>query len=116
MKFICTLIILVFSSQNALATYVCKGEVKGLAIDPKNGAVLAETIATLTWPKLCSVKQDMNGVSVDVCKTIYSTLLSAQLTGKSVMLWFDDEKDCSLASHPAWQELTGWYFGPMLTD
>lgn len=103
--------ILLFSFS-ANASYTCAGEVKGVSISPGNGRLLVAKIGPLQWPVLCSVSGDYNGVKAETCKTIYSTLLTAQTAQKPVTMWFNDGKDCS--QHPAWYALTGWYFGPML--
>lgn len=104
------------ASTSSLANYVCTGAVSGVGIDPKSGAVLVERIGTLEWPRLCSVETETNGTSVEACKVIYSTLLTAQTAKKNVRLWFNDDKDCTKQSHTPWENLTGWYFGPVLTD
>jgi len=106
--------LLTLFSINSYANYTCVGNVNGLSIDPKSGDVLVDQIGTLSWPRLCSIKTEQNGVSPDTCKVVYSTLLSAQMADKQVRLWFNDGKDCSLDSHTEWQFLTGWYFGPRI--
>lgn len=108
-----TSLLLVFSSHS-WATYTCGGKVTGVAIDPKNQLVLAESIGPLVWQSLCSVKEQYNGVDAETCKLIFSALLTAQMANKSVTLWFNDGKDCTKASHPSWSTLTGWYFGPKI--
>lgn len=109
-------LILCFFSYSVSASYTCSGKVKGIAISPKNGRILAERIGPLVWPELCSVKTELEGVSVESCKVIFSTLLTAQMADKTVTLWFNDDKDCSQASHAPWTPLSGWYFGPKLSD
>jgi hypothetical protein len=103
-------------SASAFSNYVCSGAVNGVGIDPKSGAILVQSIGVLEWPKLCSVRAEINGTSVEACKVIYSTLLTAQTTQKSVTLWFNDGKDCSKVSHVPWETLTGWYFGPVINN
>lgn len=103
-------------SSNASAAYTCVGKVSGIAIEPRNGNVIVERLGPLVWPRLCSVESEFNGVSAETCKTIYSTLLSAQMADKTVTLWFNDGKDCSVDSHTPWRTLTGWYFGPKLSN
>ena len=93
----------------AQATYQCTGTVTDLAISPGTGTVAA-TVGTLSWVYLCQIGATYNGVSSDVCKAIYSHLLSAKSTGKQEMFWFNDTLTCT--THPAWANLTGWYFGP----
>ena len=108
------LILCVFFSVGANA-YTCSGKVKGVSIEAKTGDVLVESIGPLSWPRLCKVDSEYDGISPEACRIVYSTLLTAQSTGKDVTLWFNDSKDCSAASHPSWQWLTGWYFGPKLS-
>ena len=94
--------------------YTCQGKVVGLSIDPKSGAILAERIGTLLWPRLCSVSFQLNDVSPASCKIVYSALLTAQSTNKEVIMWFNDDKNCNQNSHTPWATLTGWYFGPKI--
>ena len=110
----CFIVLISLFSFQAFATYTCAGKVKGLTISPQSGQLLAETLATFTWPGICSINTDFNGISPEVCRVIYSTLLTAQTTDKTVTFWFNDNLDCSTNSHPAWHPLTGWYFGPMI--
>ncbi len=114
MKKIILFTLMFHSASSLAATYTCEGKVQGLSINPQTGSVLAEKIGPLAWPVLCSVKKEENGVAVETCKMIYSTLLSAQMSDKSVMLWFNDSKDCTAASHTPWHDLTGWYFVPKI--
>lgn len=114
-----TLLFLVFcfvSASSFAVTYPCEGKVKGVTIDPKYGHLFAENIGPLQWPRLCSVNEEYNGIQPDACKVVFSILLTAQTTQKSVKLWFSDGKDCSLGSHPEWEILTGWYSGPTIMD
>ncbi|WP_123422173.1 hypothetical protein [Gallaecimonas pentaromativorans] len=109
------LLIFLFSLP-ACANYTCTGPVLGVAIEPKTGDILVEKLASLSWPRLCSVTSVKNGVSLESCKAVYSLLLSAQAQNKSVILWFNDGKDCTTTSHPTWNMLEGWYFGPELMN
>lgn len=104
----------VLTSQTALADYTCSGPVSGVQISP-GGVVSATSYAGLSWVYLCSVETSQNGVSPATCKSIYAMLLTAQTSGKSVTLWFNDEpKTCT--SHTPWTWITGWYWGPALQD
>jgi hypothetical protein len=104
----------VLFAGTANATYTCSGPVSGVVVS-RDGVVAAQNFSGLNWVYLCSLTTPINGVSVDACKGIYSLLITAQATGKSVVTWFnDDPKTC--ASHPAWAWLTDWYWGPMLQD
>jgi len=102
--------ILMIATGSANAIYTCSGPVTGVAIEPATGDLIPETAGGLSWPRMCSVSVDKNGISTESCKVIYSTLLTAQTTGKNVTLWFNDSGNCSSSSHPEWQLLHGWYF------
>lgn len=104
----------IFFSTNLFAKYTCKGQVQGVSFEPKTGALYVEKIGPLQWQRLCKVNADYNGVSPETCKAIYSILLTAQTTKKEVVLWFNDDQDCSTSSHIPWSTLTGWYFGPKI--
>lgn len=104
----------VLASQTALANYTCSGPVSGVQISPA-GVVSAASYAGLSWVHLCSVETAQNGVSPATCKSIYAMLLTAQTSGKSVRLWFNDDPN-TCASHTPWTWITGWYWGPMLDD
>ncbi len=103
--------ILAISVSPAFANYSCSGAVQGITISP-DGQVFASSIGSLSYPRICSVTATSNGVSTEACKVIYSALLTAQTTGKTVSFTFNDAGDCN--SHTAWGWLTGWYFGPVI--
>lgn len=107
-------VVCICMSSTAMANYVCAGQVYGVSISPKSGALMAERIGPLSWPQLCKLNIEYEGVSAETCQAIYSMLLAAQMSQKNVTLWFNDGKDCSAESHPPWQLLTGWYFGPRI--
>ncbi|GAB1624099.1 hypothetical protein AAOGI_41490 [Agarivorans albus] len=107
---------LMFVVLPSLANYTCYGEVKGVSIEARTGHLIVENIGPLEWPRLCSVDRDYNSISPEACRVVYSTLITAQTTQKSVIMWFNDGKDCSRESHQPWKVLTGWYFGPKLHD
>lgn len=92
----------------ANANYSCAGTVNNLALNPDG--VLTATIGSLQNVYLCQIGATRNGVSSDVCKAIFAHLLSARTTGTLVQLQFSDSLTCT--THPAWSNLTGWYYGP----
>ena len=104
--------LLIFSSSS-FSQYVCEGDVKNVTIAP-DGQVFAGSIGPLSWPRLCNVSVEENGINPETCKVIYSALLTAQTTGKKASMSFNDGGSCS--SHTAWGWLTGWYFGPKLIN
>ena len=106
------MILLIFAIQPRFAqAYTCSGPVTGLTTSPV-GLVVAESMGGVSWAYVCQLGTNYNGVTPEACKAIHATLLTAQLTGKQVTLWFTDGGNC--ASHQAWTPLQGWYFGPQL--
>lgn len=113
-KLILSIFMLLSFSQNAFAAYTCSGNVKGTTVHP-NGTIYVEGIGGgLRWVVLCSLKTDYGTISPEACKGVHATLLTAQTTNKQVVFWFNDELTCT--THPAWRQLTGWYFGPKLAN
>ncbi len=111
------LIFLLLVSGYACAKYTCTGGVQGVSINPRNGTILVEKLAGLEWPVLCSVQAEANGITAEACRSIYSILLTAQMSQKEVSLWFDDDATGgSCDSHGSWTYLKGWYFGPRLNN
>jgi hypothetical protein len=111
--FRCLLIVVSLSGTAQAAQYYCDSHVSGTT-SQRGGDVLINQFAGSGWLTLCSMASAQNGVPPDQCKSVYSTLLAAELAGKRVRLWFNDNLTCS--TQPAWTYATGWYFGPMLLD
>jgi len=97
----------------AHANYFCEGKVHHVAVGP-GGQVTVHADPGFHWDYLCSVTTATNGVSVDACKAIFSALLTAQATDKTVQWAFNDSLSCT--THPDWQYLTGWYWGPVVLE
>jgi hypothetical protein len=108
MKKAMAILTLLIAPALAEANYTCTGTVDDLALT-LDGVVVA-SIGPLRWVYLCQIGGSRNGVGSEACKAIYAHLLSAKTTGKQEMFWFSDSLTCT--SHPTWQDLTGWYFGP----
>lgn len=105
------LVLLMLASSPAFATYSCVGPVKGLSIN-QTGAVLAESVAGVSWGYLCSVTTTQNGYDPETCKVVYAGLLAAELSGQNVELWFNDSLTCTTHTQYSW--LAGWYSGPAI--
>jgi hypothetical protein len=101
------------SVQAQAAVYSCEGSV-GNVTTARGGDLLLETFAGSSWMILCNLTTTLNGMTPDQCKTVYSQLLAAQLAGKKVRLWFNDNLTCS--TQGGWQVASGWYFGPTVMD
>jgi hypothetical protein len=92
------------------ASYSCLGTVSTLGLNP-SGLVVA-SVGSLSFAYLCNVTATYNGVTAEVCKAIYAQLLAAKLNAQTVAFFFSDGLTC--ATHPAWADLTGWFYGPEL--
>lgn len=92
----------------ASADYSCEGTVGNLALNPSG--VLTVTVGSIENVYLCQIGTTRNAVPSDVCKAIFAHLLSAKNTGALVRFQFSDSLTCT--THPAWSDLTGWYYGP----
>ena len=112
MKFAKRMILLsLLCMSTAQANYWCTGKVTGISVS-KTGSVFVSTDQGFSSVAVCTIGTTGNGVSPELCRNIYATLLTAYLTDKSVTFAFDDALTCS--NHPAWGWLTGWYHGPEL--
>ena len=101
---------LVSMSGSALAVD-CTGTVNNLSLQLNSTGTVTLSLAggpTMTY--LCDVDgtANRNGVSPTVCKTMYSTLMAAKVSGKKVLIRFYDHESCS--SVPAWDNAgsLGW--------
>ena len=104
-------------ASSAQASYICSGAVSGVAVNPFNGQLMAERVAGISWPILCNLNGVDRNITPESCKAMMTLLLSAQMSGKTVTLWFNDEDEGgSCSSHQGWQPLTGWYFGPKIDE
>lgn len=100
----------------AWANYSCSGTLDAVTLAPGTGiVVVSSSSAGLSWVYLCALEgstSSANGtVTPEQCKAMYSLLLAAQASGRSVTFSFNDSLTC--AAHPAWAWLTGWYWGPV---
>lgn len=101
-------LVLMSATPAALAGYTCGGPVRGVAIDT-SGDILAESIGPVIWPRLCNIRTAVNGIPPESCKIIYSTLLAAQASGRSVTFWINDPAT-TCATLAQWQWVNGFYF------
>ncbi len=99
---------LLSASPAALAGYTCSGVVRGVAIE-SNGDVFAESIGAVSWPRLCNVRTNMNGITFEACKAMQASLFVAQASGKTITLWVNDPATTCATLVP-WQFVNGLYF------
>jgi hypothetical protein len=103
----------VLASPAALADYSCGGPVNGVTVSGA-GVVSAESAGGTHWTYFCQLGATTNGVDPEACKGILAVLLTAQASGKSVNLWFNDSLNCSADRSWAW--LAHWYWGPSIQN
>jgi hypothetical protein len=112
---IALLVCLSFSTP-AWAAYTCTGTVDSVSVSPGTGVVILYMSAGLNAVYLCTVdgsSASANGtVTPTQCKAFLSILMTAQASGRSVSLAFNDSLTCT--THDPWAWLTGWYYGPVL--
>ena len=92
--------------------YSCAGTIDSLALNPSGLVTLSSYSAGVTSAYICSIGSTYNGVTADVCKAIFAQLVAAQATGSTVSWYYSDTLTCT--THPAWEMLTGWYYGPQV--
>jgi len=103
--------ILVSMWGNAYSQVDCTGTVDNLSLQLNSvGTVTISLSGGPTATYLCDVDgtSARNGVSPTVCRTMFSTLLTAKTTGKKVLIRFQDYTSCSAV--PAWANAgtVGW--------
>lgn len=94
----------------ASAVVDCAGEVSSLSLQLNNvGTVTLSLAGGPAYTYLCDIDgPGRNGVSPQVCRTMYATLLTAKATNKKVTIRFYDHNACSAV--PAWANsgALGW--------
>jgi hypothetical protein len=101
------LVSLIFLSAQAHAVYSCTGPVGGVSIDGSGSIVVAQ-LAGIHWQVVCNVNVAQNNFEPNACKAIYTHLITAQTTGKTITIHFNDSGSC--ASHADWTTASGLYF------
>ena len=104
------------SITNVCLAVDCLGYVSSLSLQlNQQGTVTVSLSNSPSYTYLCDIDgQGRNGVSPDVCRVMYSTLMAAKLANKQVSIRFYDYENC--ASVPAWTNAgtLGWTI--LLTD
>ena len=112
-------------ASQASAGYSCATTVNALGVS-KEGYVHANfaELNNSQGVNVCNLASAFNGVGIEACQGIFDVLLSAQLSGKSVSVWFDASNTAgtNCSSQQSWMSLgndlgaDGWYYGPTLVD
>lgn len=108
-----TVVAAIFCAPAMAAQYFCSGPVTGVTVSP-SGVVQAENAGGQSWGYFCQIGATNNGVSSDACKAILTVLLTAQATGKSVTIAYDDANNCTTSR--AWSWLNTIYWGPKIDN
>lgn len=98
-------VLAMLGSPVARSTAVCTGGVSNVSFDA--GGTLHANIGPLPWARLCSVHSVHNGVQTAACKQFAGQLMTAQLTGRTVTIFFTGRNTCT---NPEWTDLPGFYF------
>lgn len=114
MKLLPLLLLAVCGSVAAQNAFVCEGPVSQPAIEANTGDVFAAAIGPLRWARLCNVNNTANNISPAACKVVYTTLVTASVSGKNVHVAIGDSPSTSCATHQEWSWLTGFYFLKMV--
>jgi hypothetical protein len=101
---------LLMAATSANANYFCSGTVQNVEVGPNGVITVLAPSAGLNPAYPCQIGNTINGVGPDACKAILSILLAAHAAGGTVTFAYDDALTC--ATHPAWDWLAGWYYGP----
>lgn len=112
-RMLMTLAAAIFCAPAMAVEYSCVGPVSGVTVSLA-GVVSAESAGGQNWGYFCQIGATTNNASSDACKAVLSLLLTAQATGKSVRLWYNDSNTCS--TYRGWQWLNTVYWGPKLED
>lgn len=103
-----------FCAAPAMAVqYACAGPVNGVTVAP-SGVVSAAAAGGQNWGHFCQLGATVNNVSPEACKGILAVLLTAQASGKTVTVWYDDDLSCS--THASWAWLNTVYWGPTINE
>lgn len=104
------LIIVLAFPLGAVADSFCEGKVSKSGIG-RSGTVILSGPGGLNAVYICSVKNEQNNVSVEACKIMYSTLLTAQARGKNAQVTFNPAiESCSGLQSWRWAENVNWVF------
>jgi hypothetical protein len=109
-KCLAALMALVFVSTSpaAFAGYECTGPVQGVSVFLANGDLVAEKVGLVSWPRLCNLRVTANAIPPEMCKIMYTALLTAQASGKTVTL-FVNNNTATCATLAGWVYIADLY-------
>lgn len=106
LKQIAVFLIFIICTSNSMAL-ICTGPVSGVSVNVQTGGVLAASVGGLSYPILCSTLSTVNEIPSANCSKFFATLLIAQVTKKTITLYFREGQSCS--SFQAWQLAPTFY-------
>ncbi|MFW2174604.1 hypothetical protein ACG95N_13905 [Acinetobacter guillouiae] len=112
LKRIAVFLVFIIGTSNSKAL-MCTGPVSGVSVNIQTGSVLAASVAGLNFPVLCSTSSTVNNIPPANCSKFFATLLTAQVTKKTITLYFSQGDSCS--SFKAW-ELAPTFYHYTLND
>jgi hypothetical protein len=78
---------------------------------------LVQGTGDLHWPRLCNLRgTSPQGITPETCKVMYTTLMTAALTGKQVKISTKSAPYASCGAYPEWQWLPDFYWMVLITD
>lgn len=107
MKKIILLLFILINQSVFSADIMCTGKVSGVSINPRSGGLFANSVGGLSSPLLCSTSATWNEISPANCSKLFAVLLTAQVTKKSVTLYFSGAQSCS--DFQPWTLAQGFY-------
>jgi len=81
-----------------------------------SGNVTSGATGSWNWVTICNANSVLNSVSPAVCGNWYAALLSAQATGKTIHIYYDDANNNGIAdcaTFPGWVPRIVDYLGPV---
>ncbi len=102
-KKICMVVcLLLFCSTNyaTAGMFTCSGLVLSLALGPTNGKLQVNTGYGVHY--LCSFDVEFNNVHTEVCKAWYSMFLTALVTNREIVQYYQDSAGTNCSTLGSW--------------
>ena len=109
------------ASGVSLANYACTGTIDWISLSPDGVVTVSSQSSGMATFYVCQIGQTQDGVTPDICNSMYATLLTAKVTGAQVNWQFNDSSNtCNRAGYNGgnWYWLgaspLSWYYGPQI--
>ncbi len=109
-KMIKYLLVILFASTVQAGDVDCTGKVDSLSLQlNRNGTVTLSLSGGPSYTYLCNIDGvEVNEVSFEVCKAMYSTLMAAKLANKEVGIRFYNYDSCDAVPSWGYPGRLGW--------